>query len=434
MSNQITLTPLPDAVTSTDEIVAMLQKEEGFSSAVYVDRGQPDIGYGFQLNAGNLPYILQAMGADNGSSDIAGGATLTLAASLPDPLASGGVTQAAPITINYVPATPDTSTAPPPGNVITGHFNSSTQVTVYTGDGGNDLIAAGAGPNLINAQSSGDHSTHAVAYGWFALLAIATISPASGATPFRLTQGRGLPVCEAYAGLLNRAHYDVDPFCGRPGSDPAHGFDSVPRHDLSAGEILPLFNYVHAFMHFDDQHHVERTYRPNNKDPAKSYWTTDMASYDDIVDFLSRYWLHAWTVDAPIDIENDGTMNRVLVWQGYGAEDNGAYCGGSYPSQPWDFPYIPQRAFILTPDGKQIDERKTRAIFGAPEGVLPPDRSHLPVNEETPFRPLADSIGIFRYAGRYYLDTENIPKHPAGGTVVVYERRGGHTRRICTLR
>lgn len=47
----ITPTPLPDAVTSNDEIVAMLITVEGFQGDVYVDNGHADIGYGVQLNS-----------------------------------------------------------------------------------------------------------------------------------------------------------------------------------------------------------------------------------------------------------------------------------------------------------------------------------------------------------------------------------------------
>lgn len=53
----ITPTPLPDAVTSNDEIVAMLIKAEGFQGGVYADNGHPDIGYGVQLNSTNMPWV-----------------------------------------------------------------------------------------------------------------------------------------------------------------------------------------------------------------------------------------------------------------------------------------------------------------------------------------------------------------------------------------
>jgi Ca2+-binding RTX toxin-like protein len=97
--------------------------------------------------------------ADNGSSDIASGATLQLSASLPNPdTLSGGSIEAAPLTFSYIPTAPDTSTAPNPTSVITGTFDTLTGNTDYLGDGGDDFIAAGAGPNFIDARNSGSDS------------------------------------------------------------------------------------------------------------------------------------------------------------------------------------------------------------------------------------------------------------------------------------
>jgi hypothetical protein len=250
---------------------------------------------------------------------------------------------------------------------------------------------------------------------------------------FKLTQGNGVAVCEAYLGFLNRTRFTVNPFCGRPDSDPAHGFEYLQRRDLSANEILSLFNYVHAFMHFNDQYHAERTFHPNAQHMEKSYWSTDVSSESEINDLLGLHWIHVWTYSAPIDLNNDGMPFNVLIWHGYGADGNGAVCGTNYAHHPWDFSYTRQRAFILTADGKQIDEKRTRAIFGAP-AQLTPTHASARGSEERPFHPLADSIGIFRFGGRYYIDTENIPKSPGGGTVIVYLRENGRGQQVCTLR
>jgi Ca2+-binding RTX toxin-like protein len=113
------------------------------------------------LGAGetNVAFGLVDTTADNGSSDIASGATLTLSATLPN-LAnpSGSLIQSTPLTFNYIPGAPDTTQAPNPGDVISGQYDSGSGITTYTGDGGDDSIAASGSNNLINAQNSGNDS------------------------------------------------------------------------------------------------------------------------------------------------------------------------------------------------------------------------------------------------------------------------------------
>src|ERR1700690_2104284 len=80
----------------------------------------------------------------------------------------------------------------------------------------------------------------------------------------QITRGRGTPVCEAYAQLLNQALLDPnrdpdnsDLFCSRPEGRGESGFQQLEKHDLSAPEIVSLFRVVHAFMTYDDQKHYD---------------------------------------------------------------------------------------------------------------------------------------------------------------------------------
>jgi Ca2+-binding RTX toxin-like protein len=103
----------------------------------------------------NVAFTLQDVTTHNGSSDIAGGATLQLNASLPNPdILVGGSIPAAALTFNYIPTPPDTGTAPQNLNPIAGTLTGG--VTNYVGDGGNDFISAGTGPNYIDATNSID--------------------------------------------------------------------------------------------------------------------------------------------------------------------------------------------------------------------------------------------------------------------------------------
>lgn len=105
----------------------------------------------------SVSFALLDATADNGSSDIAAGASLTLGASLPDPF-GGDPIQAAALTFNYVPSSPDTTKGPAPGDVIIGQFDSVSGITTYTGDGGDDLITATGNQNRIDATNSGNDS------------------------------------------------------------------------------------------------------------------------------------------------------------------------------------------------------------------------------------------------------------------------------------
>jgi Ca2+-binding RTX toxin-like protein len=105
-------------------------------------------------NQTNISFGLIDVTADNGNSDIASGTTLQLGASVAnssDP--SGAPIQSTPLVISYLPEAPDTSFAPQPTSTINGTVNGG--VTTYQGDGLDDSIVAGAGPNDILASDSG---------------------------------------------------------------------------------------------------------------------------------------------------------------------------------------------------------------------------------------------------------------------------------------
>jgi hypothetical protein len=254
---------------------------------------------------------------------------------------------------------------------------------------------------------------------------------------FALTNGQGVPVCEAYLGLLNQMPLERTPFCARPDSGPAP-FVPLQRHYLQANEILPLFNYVWGFMLFDDQYHREKVFHPN-PNPKLSSWSTDVETLDGIATALGRDWMHVWRYDTPVDIANDGKPLRLLIWQGYGVSRSAASCGADYASGVWDGTYTEQRVFVLKPDGKTIDEGQTRELFGGTQNGHPSQPrdqySSLPPGA-TPFEPLADSIGIFDYDGRYYIQIENKPA--ARGLppppVEVLLREHGNTSKVCAYR
>jgi hypothetical protein len=263
-----------------------------------------------------------------------------------------------------------------------------------------------------------------------------------GQKQFSLLQGRGVPVCDAYLQLLNQAHFDVTPFCGRPDGAGEPGFMPLKREYWGPDQILPIFTHVYEFMLFDNQFHVQRWFAPNPANPNKPLVTTSPVTREDIADDVRLNWISVWSYEHPIDIENDGSPRNLLIWQGYGAAGGGHPCGSDYADHPWTVSYVYQRAFIINADGKTIDERLTRAIFGVPEESSPARSLRRPkyipgvAYDANPFRSLAQSIGIFGYRGRYYIETENMPKTKDGPLppVVVYLREHNHTAKVCAFR
>jgi hypothetical protein len=255
------------------------------------------------------------------------------------------------------------------------------------------------------------------------------------------SQAQGLGVCDAYQQLLNQTHFDRTPFCGRPDYGPVSGFTQLKRHYWGVEQIWPIFTHVYEFMLFDNQFHVQRWFAPNPNDPGKPLVTTNPDTKDDIAKTLRLHWMRVWSYEKPIDIQNDGSPLNVLIWQGYGATRGAQVCGAVYYGHPWTNPYVHQQAFIINPDAAAIDERLTRRIFGAPGESSSARLSRKPSNSPflppgaTPFEPLADSIGVFEYRGRYYIETENRPKTKDAPLppVVVYLREHNHTTRLCSI-
>ena len=265
-------------------------------------------------------------------------------------------------------------------------------------------------------------------------------SPAQDQPPttdknFTLVHGDGAAVCDAYLQVLNQSHFDVTPFCGRPDNGP--GFMLLKRQYWGVEQIFQLAPHVYGFMVFDNQSHLGRWFSPNPDNPNKPLVTTNPETQDSISDSLHRNWMRMWSYEEPIDIENDGSPRNVLIWQ-----DGGAQCGSDYADHPWTVPYVPQQALIINSDGKTIDERLTRAIFGVPEESSPTRSLRRPkyipgvAYDASPFKPLAESIGIFGYRGRYYINTENRPKTQGGPLppVIVYLRERNRTAKVCAFR
>lgn len=192
---------------------------------------------------------------------------------------------------------------------------------------------------------------------------------------FRLTKGKGTPVCEAYLQRLQQTHFDSMPLCGRPEDDSVPGFTRLNRVYLTAEENYNLYPRVSGFAAYQDQF-----YRHKDWLPLK--WVKfDME--------LNR--LFAWRYDPPVDVDNDGKPDNIIIWS-----ENGYACGSinyKHP-HPEGGKFIPN---ILDQRNEYVDEQRTRELFEHPIGWFG--------REYKLFRYIGNAIGIFCYQGVCYFDT-----------------------------
>jgi len=219
---------------------------------------------------------------------------------------------------------------------------------------------------------------------------------------FRLVEGRGTPVCEAYVQRLNRTPFTRPAYCGRPENDSVPGFEWLHRVPISTSEVNRLSG-------------------------------TDLPPTAKVV---------SWRYDPAIDADNDGQPDSVLMWNLDDADD--PRCGMAYyainPTLDTGF----QMALILTADGASIDLAETQKIFGATGGdsVEP---SVTQYSRAKPFlkgfRGYGNSYGLFRFHGTTYFDTflngkpnRQPPLGKGLSSLRVYLRQRNVTRVMCTIR
>ncbi len=239
---------------------------------------------------------------------------------------------------------------------------------------------------------------------------------------FVLTKGHGVPVCDAYLKRLNAASYEEQPYCDRPEKTDVKGFEELNRIPLKQDEAFALGNRIYNFTHEGNQD----TY-PNQR------------SFIDrqIIQNELGHSIRTWRYEPPIDIDNDGAPETVLVWHGYGASSGLYRCGSVKEKEPRRQSQI---AYVLESDGMRINEKRTRELFGHPSGGY-----RVSAKEQLKaFRPIGRTIGIFKYRRLYYFDTffdssgdfdNRRQKDPGiGDTLGVFLNKGGATKQMCEYR
>lgn len=269
---------------------------------------------------------------------------------------------------------------------------------------------------------------------------------------FRMTKGAGVPVCDAYLERLNTTEYEKPPYCDRPESEAIQGFAKLNRVPLSPGDVRDLYPIVGDFIASANQKNLDWT------DMKLQQQLTETgrdklsdASAKSLQMDLDAGWAKMWRYEPPIDIDNDGVPDNVEVWQGLPLRGGvgGTQCGGYMYKFPNDPPLRqPQVAFVVTGNNDRLDVIKTEKIFAHPKGgyrFFSTAEQKWKISDD--FRPIGDSMGIFKYQDMYYFDTffdgwgdfENKRRivytrrknKQIVNTLAVFLHKDGKTRQVC---
>jgi hypothetical protein len=256
----------------------------------------------------------------------------------------------------------------------------------------------------------------------------------------KLTQGHGVPVCEAYLQRLNQTVFHEPPSCGRPENAQIPGFTRLNRVPLTVGQVNSNYIRVYNLSHptFYNDNLVEP---PADRKDLVAIWMLRGQKGDEVKAITDPADIAAWRFDPPVDIDNDGVPDSVVIWRGYpplwslGMPVDA--CGVLTDSHR-PFPHLDQVPLIFTPGYTGIDLAKTIEIFNDPAVHLPQletDRSRL--GTELPYRwiqPRGAVVDVFEYRGKYFSDTtksDRSNRQIDENQIDVYLNERGTTQKVC---
>jgi len=240
---------------------------------------------------------------------------------------------------------------------------------------------------------------------------------------FELTQGRGVPVCEAYLQRLNQTQFSEPPYCNRPESTTVPGFSLLHRKSLPRSDFIRLFIPVESFL---QNRSVVNFYVHHKRSDGTDVFEAPTEDF-----YPADFEPSIWTYDPRVDIDNDGQPDNVAIWSEL---DRKHYHCVEYIGNSASPARFLQSGVVLKPDSDDIDATATQAIFGHPiKGVLP-------------YRDIGSEVGVFQYRGLTYFDTfftdteggdfrgQRKNDRVLQDTLGVFLHKDGHTRQICEYR
>ena len=204
---------------------------------------------------------------------------------------------------------------------------------------------------------------------------------------FKLEKGQGTEVCEAYLQRLQATEFvGNDPTKGRLNEPLLKGFADLKTVPLTTVEVLRLYNKLKSFEQYQDQnlqdnyyekfnalHKYETGFKPQGQ-PPHDYVNIIMVKNNQKP--FVRY-------QTTLDLDNDGKATdtvikttRDTVYSNIILNINGL--------------------FIVDDKLQRVEEARMKAFFA--------DQEILQWPSVTQFPPLASSIDVFNYDGKYYFD------------------------------
>ena len=207
------------------------------------------------------------------------------------------------------------------------------------------------------------------------------------------------------------------------------GFEKLNRVPLTPEEIYPIYYRVTGFMGGDQCRYDRQSaagtmdvLRPENK----------VQEVENIKSSIENNQLSAYRYNPPIDFDNDQKPENLLVWKEIRC--------GYYETHAGNFPKGGGTVVVvLEPKSNCVDETWTKKLIEHPIGGYPkPDGKGFFDNR---FRPVGDSMEIFRFKGVTYFDAffdgwgdfegKRRTSPDIGRTLGVFKREKGQTKQVC---
>ncbi|MGZ4969093.1 MAG: hypothetical protein ACXV8O_16475 [Methylobacter sp.] len=199
---------------------------------------------------------------------------------------------------------------------------------------------------------------------------------------FKLIQGQGTEVCEAYLQRLNATEFlDNNPVKGRETEPVLKGFIDLKPIPLTAEEIQRIYYKTLSFERYQDQNLLEDFFKKGEESQRKRGFpvgglSETMGIPPNTLDIINKSIVANQKTpfvryQMQLDLDNDGIASDVIIKNNRGV-------------------------FIVDHQLQQIDENRMKRIFADQEALAWPTMVQFPT--------LAFPITVFGYNNRYYFD------------------------------
>ncbi len=199
---------------------------------------------------------------------------------------------------------------------------------------------------------------------------------------FKLVQGQGTEVCEAYLQRLNATEYlDNNPVKGRETEPLLKGFVDLKPVPLTAEEIQRIYYKTLSFERYQDQNLLEDFFKKGEESQRKRGFpvgglSETMGIPPNTLDIINKSIVANQKTpfvryQMQLDLDNDGIAGDVIIKNNRGV-------------------------FIVDHQLQQIDENRMKRIFADQEALAWPTMVQFPT--------LAFPTTVFGYNNRYYFD------------------------------